>query len=132
MTHAQRCTRRGVGATPELRTLTPSSPPHRVDDELGPQLYKIDPAGHYLGYKACAAGVKEAEASNLLEKAIKAATALPVDETVRLGMGVFQTLLSSDFRADEIEVGVVVKGGRFALLTASEVEGHLTAIAEKD
>jgi len=22
-----------------------------VDDEKGPQLFKVDPAGHYLGYK---------------------------------------------------------------------------------
>lgn len=24
-----------------------------IDDELGPQLYKCDPAGHYVGYKVC-------------------------------------------------------------------------------
>jgi len=26
------------------------------DDERGPQLFRVDPAGHYVGYKACAAG----------------------------------------------------------------------------
>ncbi len=24
-----------------------------IDDELGPQLYKCDPAGHFVGYKVC-------------------------------------------------------------------------------
>ena len=42
-----------------------------VDDEDGPQLFKVDPAGHYLGFKACAAGSKEQEANNFLEKRVK-------------------------------------------------------------
>lgn len=106
-----------------------------VDDEAGPQLYKVDPAGHFLGYKAAAAGAKEAEAANLLEKALKAAppASLTPAETVRLALGVFQALLATDFRADEIEVAALVgKGGRFRVLPADEVEGHLTAMAEKD
>ncbi len=24
-----------------------------IDDERGPQLYKVDPAGYYVGYKVC-------------------------------------------------------------------------------
>ena len=44
-----------------------------------------------------------------------------------------QTCLSADFKPDEIEVGVVVgKEGRFTVLPTSEVERHLTAIAERD
>jgi 20S proteasome subunit alpha 1 len=39
-----------------------------VDEGLGPQLYKVDPAGMYQGYRAVAAGVKEQEAMNFLEK----------------------------------------------------------------
>lgn len=30
-----------------------------IDDEFGPQLLKVDPAGHYVGCKAAAAGTKE-------------------------------------------------------------------------
>ena len=41
------------------------------DDETGPQVYKTDPAGYYSGYKATAAGVKQLEANNYLEKKIK-------------------------------------------------------------
>lgn len=44
-----------------------------IDDEKGPSLFKNDPAGHYLGFKACAAGGKEQEANNFLEKRVKAA-----------------------------------------------------------
>ena len=43
-----------------------------IDEEKGPLLYKTDPAGYYVGYKATAAGLKEQEAANHLEKKIKA------------------------------------------------------------
>lgn len=42
-----------------------------VDEELGPLLYKVDPAGYYVGYRACSAGSKETEATNFLEKKFK-------------------------------------------------------------
>ena len=42
-----------------------------IDEEKGPQLFKCDPAGYYVGYKATAAGVKTQEATNFLEKKIK-------------------------------------------------------------
>lgn len=104
-----------------------------VDDEKGPQLFKVDPAGHFMGYKATAAGVKEAEATNLLEKKFKTPSPLPTEETVRLAITTFQGLLSSDFKAEEIEVGVLDGvGAAFRVLSAEEVDAHLSAIAERD
>jgi len=55
-----------------------------VDDEFGPQVYKADPAGYYCGYKATAAGVKNIEASNYLEKRIKKKPDYTPDETVEV------------------------------------------------
>ena len=40
------------------------------DDEKGAQVFKVDPAGHYLPYKAVATGKAEAEAMNFLEKKV--------------------------------------------------------------
>ena len=37
-----------------------------VDDEKGAQVFKIDPAGHILPYKAVSSGKAEAEAMNFL------------------------------------------------------------------
>lgn len=38
------------------------------DDERGPQCFKLDPAGFYVGFHATAAGQKQQEAINHLEK----------------------------------------------------------------
>ena len=38
-----------------------------IDEEKGPCLFKNDPAGYCVGYKATSAGVKEQEAINFLD-----------------------------------------------------------------
>lgn len=105
-----------------------------IDEELGPQLFKIDPAGYYVGYKACSAGAKDTEATNFLEKKLKGEPKFEYDECVQTAIGALQNVLSEDFKATEIEVGVVRSstGGLFQVLTVEEVEEHLTAISEKD
>ncbi len=49
------------------------------DDERGPQVFMIDPAGFYVGYKAVASGQKQTEATNFVSSAAScvAASALP-------------------------------------------------------
>ena len=39
-----------------------------IDAELGPQVFKLDPAGYFVGFHATAAGQKQQEAMNHLEK----------------------------------------------------------------
>lgn len=55
-----------------------------MDDEHGPRLYKCDPAGHFVGYKATSSGAKEQEAVNILDKKIKHNPQLSYDETVQV------------------------------------------------
>jgi Proteasome subunit len=38
------------------------------DPELGPQIFKLDPAGYFVGFHATAAGQKQQESMNVLEK----------------------------------------------------------------
>jgi len=104
-----------------------------VDEEKGPSLYQVDPAGHFLGYKAAAAGAKDQEATNALEKIVKKKLALTESATIQEAVGCLQSVMGMDFKSGDIEVGVISKARpSFTRLTDAEVEGHLTAIAEKD
>merc|ERR1712087_801637 len=103
------------------------------DEEKGPALYQVDPAGFYLGYKACAAGVKDQEAVNQLEKIVKKKTALPEAETIQQAIGCLQSVMGMDFKATDIEVGIVSKSKPgFRRLPETEIDDHLTAITEKN
>jgi 20S proteasome subunit alpha 1 len=114
-----------------------------VDDEYGPQLYKCDPAGYYVGYKATASGPKQQEALNHLEKKLKNKDYAPGgwEEVVELGISTLSTILSVDFKKGELEVGIV--GGppadgkegtdrEFRALSEDQIEERLQAISERD
>lgn len=114
-----------------------------VDSEFGPQLYKCDPAGYYVGYKATASGPKQQEALNHLEKKLKNKDHAggSWEEVVELGISTLSTVLSVDFKKGELEVGIV--GGpmedgeegtstEFRALSEEEIEERLQAISEKD
>ncbi|GER53284.1 proteasome subunit alpha type [Striga asiatica] len=104
-----------------------------IDDEKGPQLFKCDPAGHFFGHKATSAGGKEQEAINFLEKKMKNDPAFSYEETVQTAISALQSVLQEDFKASEIEVGVVRKEDLvFKVLSTEEIDEHLTAISERD
>ncbi len=131
-----------------------------LDTEFGPQLYKCDPAGYYVGYKATASGPKQQEALNHLEKKLKNKEAAPGSwqDVVELAISTLSTVLSVDFKKTELEVGIVggpvssspssVEGqsqevemkendseetsSKFRALTEEEIEERLQAISEKD
>ena len=115
-----------------------------LDSEMGPQLYKCDPAGYYVGYKATASGPKQQEALNHLEKKLKNKDCAEGswEDVVELGISTLSTVLSVDFKKGELEVGIV--GGPaaegtsaetehgFRSLTEDEIDERLQAISEKD
>ncbi|GAB1203390.1 hypothetical protein APSETT445_002025 [Aspergillus pseudonomiae] len=114
-----------------------------VDSENGPQVYKCDPAGYYVGYKATASGPKQQEAITYLEKKLKNKDYAEGswEEVVELGITALSNVLSVDFKKHELEIGIV--GGpradgqegtdvNFRALTEDEIDERLQAIAEKD
>lgn len=114
-----------------------------VDEEYGTQLYKCDPAGYFVGYKATASGPKQQEALNHLEKKLKNKEYAPGswEEVVELGIGTLSTVLSVDFKKGELEIGIV--GGpradgkegtdsEFRTLSEEQIEERLQAISERD
>jgi len=104
-----------------------------MDDELGPQLFKTDPAGYYCGYKATSSGVKQVEANNFLEKKVKKKTDLSTNDAVELAIHCLSSVLTADLKPNEIEIGLVsAENPDFRILTEAEVEASLSRLAEKD
>ena len=102
------------------------------DEEKGAQVFKVDPAGHFLPYKGVSTGKYEAEAMNFLEKKVNELESLDEDGTVEMAISAMQYVLSTDFKTSEIEVAVVTKGKKFRLLSEEQVDQRLTAISEKN
>ena len=81
-----------------------------IDPLLGPQIFKLDPAGYYVGSHATASGTKQQEATNLLEKSFKKGWTLnTVAEVVELALTSLSTVLATDLKAGEVEIGIVTK-----------------------
>lgn len=82
-----------------------------IDPTLGPQIFKLDPAGYYVGHHATATGAKQQEATNLLEKGFKKGWTLDkLEDVVELALQSLSTVLATDLKAGEVEVGVVGGG----------------------
>ncbi|KAF9485366.1 20S proteasome subunit [Pholiota conissans] len=124
-----------------------------LDPEFGPQCFKLDPAGYFVGFHATAAGQKQQEAMNNLEKkwkkldngrggedATKAGQALSRAEVIEMAIEVMSTVHATDYKPGEIEIGIVSNSpeenektrGKWRVMGEAEIEEHLLAYAEKD
>ncbi|KAG5643578.1 hypothetical protein DXG03_000631 [Asterophora parasitica] len=123
------------------------------DPEFGPQVFKLDPAGYFVGFHATAAGQKQQEAMNHLEKkwkkldsgrgaddAVKAGKTLSRNEVIELAIEAMSTVHATDYKPGEIEIGITSTSpdepektrGLWRVLNEEEIEEHLLAYAEKD
>ena len=101
----------------------------------GPLLYKIDPAGHYIGFYACSSGMKEQEAQNELEKFFREKKGFgdaDLTEIVKLAIVSLQNTLGQDFKSTDIEVGIVDQSRVFRKLSTKDIEGYLNVIQRFD
>uniref|UniRef100_A0A1A9W6Y8 Proteasome subunit alpha type n=1 Tax=Glossina brevipalpis TaxID=37001 RepID=A0A1A9W6Y8_9MUSC len=115
----------------EMRPLGCSMVLIAYDDETGPCVYKTDPAGYYCGFRAVSVGVKQVEANSYLEKKYK--NNMNEEKAIQLAITCLSNVLAVDFKPNGIEIAVVSKEyPEFTVLTESEIEDHLTKIAEKD
>lgn len=103
------------------------------DEGRGPQLFKCDPAGYYTGAKAVAIGPKQQEATTHLEKKFKKIDCVNGDwkQTVEFAIDSLSTVIGTEFRKNDIEIGVATEDG-FRILTPDEIDERLVAIAEQD
>lgn len=103
------------------------------DENRGPQIFKCDPAGYYTGVKAVSTGPKQQEATTYLEKKFKKMDCVDGDwqKTVEFAITSLSSVLGTDFRKNDIEIGVATQG-EFRILSADEIDERLVAIAELD
>ncbi|KAF8334971.1 20S proteasome subunit [Cantharellus anzutake] len=122
------------------------------DEFLGPQIFKLDPAGYFVGFHATAAGQKQQESMNVLEKkwkkldgsggedAKRAGQTLNRDAVIELAIETLSTVHSTEYKPGEIEIGIVSTSesepeksrGKWRVLSQDEVEKALIAYGEKD
>lgn len=104
-----------------------------VDDVKGPQVFKVDCAGHFLPFFAAASGLKEQEAVNFLEKRVEEIKECGTDDVVRMAITCLGDVLGSDLRASDIEVAIVEgEAGNFRCLKEMEIDSHLNILADSD
>ncbi|PFH50552.1 hypothetical protein AMATHDRAFT_60814 [Amanita thiersii Skay4041] len=123
------------------------------DPELGPQCFRLDPAGYFVGFHATAAGQKQQEAMTHLEKKWKnlgsgsgaedptrAGQTLSRNEVIEMAIEAMSTVHATDYKPGEIEIGIVSSSpdenekirGTWRVMGEAEIEHHLLAYAEKD
>lgn len=112
------------------------------DDESGPTVFKCDPAGYFVGYRATSTGQKHQEALNHLEKKLKSQDSTPEtdQDTIELAISTLSTVLGLDFKAADLEIGIVrqdaageaKKKPEFYCFTEEEIDGFLTVMSERD
>jgi len=103
------------------------------DEEEGPQLFHVGPAGQYFGYKSVSIGGKKGEVNNHLDRIFKeyeepATPELVIEEAL---LALMQGM-NADFKANDVEVMVVGEDGKARMLTSDEIEARLTAISDRD
>ncbi|EER31050.1 proteasome component C7-alpha [Candida tropicalis MYA-3404] len=103
------------------------------DEGRGPQVFKCDPAGYFTGVKAVATGPKQQEATTYLEKKFKKIDAVKGDwkATVEFAIIALSSVVGTEFRKNDIEIGVATEG-EFRILSPEEIDERLISIAEQD
>ena len=66
------------------------------------------------------------------EKKMKKLSDMDENATIQLAITALSQALAMDFKPNELEVGLANKSGLFKILNETEIEHHLTVIAERE
>jgi 20S proteasome subunit alpha 1 len=126
-----------------------------IDEERGnPQVFRVDPAGFYASAVGAAFGPKAVDLQNALEKLLHSgeesagagagaagekgvgssrSLGATATETIDIALRTLATTLSVEFKAADVEIGLVTRNEpEFRVLSVEEVEAALTRLVEKD
>merc|ERR1712159_264099 len=96
------------------------------DDEFGPQLFHVVPAGHVYGYKAVSIGNKKEKVNNYLDKMFKnykepKTSGLTIEEAIVC----LEEGTNNQFKSTELEIVCAFKDKSIKRLTVEEIDKHL-------
>jgi len=94
-----------------------------LDGDGTPGLYQVDPSGAYFAWKATAIGKNYVSAKNFLEKRWTAD--MELEDAIHTALLTLREGFEGEMTSNNIEVGVVRKGGKFHVLTPNEIQDYL-------
>lgn len=96
-------------------------------DENGEHLYKTDPSGSYLAYKATVIGKGGAELKEYLQKNYK--EGMNKDQAIKFVLKALKKAKGKEFKKETVEIAYVdQEGKKFSKLTEEEVGEHLDGL----
>ena len=94
-----------------------------LDGDGSPALFQVDPSGAYFGWKATAIGKNYVSAKSFLEKRYQ--DDMEIEDAIHTALLTLREGFEGEMKADNIEVGVCRKDGKFTVLTPAEIQDHL-------
>lgn len=93
-------------------------------DETGARLFATDPSGALMEYKASSEGAGRTAAMAFFEAHYE--ENLSADEAVQMGIKALNKGNEGKLNADAVEIGLMVKGKKFTILSPEETVNHVT------
>ena len=92
-------------------------------DGKTPGLYQVDPSGAYFGWKATAIGKNYVSAKNFLEKRWN--EEMELEDAIHTALLTLREGFEGEMTAENIEVDIVRKDGKFVILTPQQIQDYL-------
>jgi len=92
-------------------------------DDLGPQLYQVDPSGSYWAWKAAAIGKNMVNAKTFLEKRYN--EDIELEDAIHTALLTLKEGFDGQMTERNIEIGIVSANRQFKVLTPAELKDYL-------
>lgn len=94
-----------------------------LDGDGSPSLFQVDPSGAYFGWKATAIGKNYISAKNFLEK--RWTSDMELEDAIHTALLTLREGFEGEMTANNIEVGIVRKDGKFQVLSPVQIQDYL-------
>jgi len=92
-------------------------------DELGPQLFQVDPSGSYWAWKASAIGKNMVNAKTFLEKRYN--EEIELEDAIHTAILTLKEGFEGQMNENNIEIGVIGEDKKFRILTAAQIKDYI-------